>query len=405
MQKPSRDSVPRARALFLSPEAPYPAVGGGPLRSASVFEFLAQHFDVDAIVFRTETQPDPTPAGAARTLVLRLPTHRKDAFSRALRNSVRLLRRTPPLVDRFSGFECEIAAFVDQQRYDVAILEHFWSAPYCRQIAGHTRQILLNLHNIESTWHARLAKLESGMTSIALRRFAEASGRLERELLPRFSGILVTSPEDARTVREIVPAARTILCPNSIPELPAPKRVEEETIIFTGNMEYRPNQSAVAFFARQVWPLLRARWPALQWRIAGRNPEAIRKLAGDDACIAVTGPMENAVLELAKAKVAVVPVLTGSGTRVKILEAWAAATPVVSTPLGAEGLPVIDGQHLLLAGDATAFADAVSALLSSETLRLKIGAAGRRLYEEQFTWNAAWRVLERELCLTPYTGN
>jgi glycosyltransferase involved in cell wall biosynthesis len=100
--------------------------------------------------------------------------------------------------------------------------------------------------------------------------------------------------------------------------------------------------------------------------------------------------VEDAVAALAAAKVAVVPMLAGSGTRVKILEAWAAGRAVVSTQLGAEGLPVRSGEHLLLADVPEDFVAAVSSLLESKQLRDRIGAAGRDLYVTQFTWEAAW---------------
>ena len=119
-------------------------------------------------------------------------------------------------------------------------------------------------------------------------------------------------------------------------------------------MEYHPNRSAVRFFRREVWPLLRNRQPDLVWRLVGKNPDAVRAFTSGDSRIEVSGEVEDAVRELAKAEVAVVPLLAGSGTRLKILEAWAAGTPVVSTTIGAEGLPVRDGQHLLLADGACA---------------------------------------------------
>jgi polysaccharide biosynthesis protein PslH len=125
----------------------------------------------------------------------------------------------------------------------------------------------------------------------------------------------------------------------------------------------------------------------------GKSAPAVARHVADDPRIELTGPVTNAVEELARARVAVVPVLAGSGTRMKILEAWAAGRAVVSTPLGAEGLPVRDGEHLLLAGDGGAFAAAVLRLLDDAAGRSRIGAAGRALYEARFTWERAWDVL------------
>src|ERR1700682_1122168 len=161
MPKPPGDSAPNRKALFLSPEPPYPSIGGGPLRSASLLEYLAIRYSVDAILFRQPGDPDPAagiPAGRVdRVLVLDLPAHRKDPLSRVARNLDRAMRGRPPLLDRFSGCSIPIGKFASQARYDVAIIEHFWCAPYRDALRPNCRRILIDLHNIESAWHRRLA--------------------------------------------------------------------------------------------------------------------------------------------------------------------------------------------------------------------------------------------------------
>ena len=164
--------------------------------------------------------------------------------------------------------------------------------------------------------------------------------------------------------------------------------------MFSGNLEYEPNVAAVRFFRKRVWPELRVRWPGLVWRVIGKNPQAVRGVLSGDPRIELTGPVVDAVAELARAKAAIVPILSGSGTRVKIIEAWAAGVPVVSTPLGAEGLGARAGEHLLLADSAASFCEAVSALLAGPPLRDHIGRAGRYLFECEFSWEAAWRGLQ-----------
>jgi polysaccharide biosynthesis protein PslH len=131
----------------------------------------------------------------------------------------------------------------------------------------------------------------------------------------------------------------------------------------------------------------------LVWRLIGKNPEAVSRHVRGDPRIQVVGPVDSAVEALAAVQVAVVPLRSGSGTRVKILEAWAASRPVVSTTLGAEGLPARDGENLILADEPGQFAAAVSALLESAALRKRLGSAGRHLYEREFTWDAAWLEL------------
>ena len=186
----------RRRALFLAPESPYPLIGGGALRAASLLEYLAQSYAVDAIVFRTPGAPVDLPAGLVDRLdTIELPRHSKQPAARVRRNGLRLLRRSPPLIDRFSGFGAQIAALLaDRPPYDLGVIEHFWCAPYLEQIGPHCRRTILDLHNIESAWHLGCGKVAPWPQSIAYRIFERAALELERRWLPRYSLLLATSP-------------------------------------------------------------------------------------------------------------------------------------------------------------------------------------------------------------------
>jgi glycosyltransferase involved in cell wall biosynthesis len=388
----------RPNALFLAAEAPYPIIGGGPNRAASVLEYLTRRFSVHGIFFREPGVPDPVaaipPGKLERADVVQLPFHSRHPLARVLRNASRLARNRSPLLDRFSGFESQIERFLTGQQYQAAFIEHFWCASYIDQVRPHAKSVILDLYNIESAWHRSMASSESGALAWGHNRFARATLESERHWLPKADGILVTSCNDAKLVREIVPDSRVTVYPNALPLIVPPPRSDRQEIIFSGNLEYAPNIQAVRFFHRNVWPALQSRWPKLKWKILSKNPGSIRDLALRDPDIQVTGFVEDAVAVIAQAQVAVVPLLAGSGTRIKILEAWAAGTPVVSTTLGAEGLEYRDREHLVLADDAESFTAAVSELLALPVNRERIGAAGRRLYEEQYTWQTAWKALD-----------
>jgi glycosyltransferase involved in cell wall biosynthesis len=403
MNRPSTDfanrpSANKPVALFLSAEAPYPMTGGGAIRTASVLEYLAQRFCVHAIFFREPGAPHPAaaipPGRVDRVDVVGLPVHSKRPLARALRNASRLARNRPPLFDRFSGFERAIAEFVSGRQYAAAVLEHFWIAPYVELLRPRAKRVVLDLHNIDSAWHHSMAASEHTLSAFGHRRFARSALQFERQWLPQFDDILTTSASDAALVRAIVPDARVSVYPNALPYVAPPPRAERPEIIFSGNLEYPPNIQAVQFFHRKVWPALQSRWPELRWKILSKNPSPIRKLVARDPSIELTGFVHDAIAVLAQSQVAIVPVLAGSGTRVKILEAWAARTPVVSTRLGAEGLECRDREHLLLADDPESFTTAISELLALPDDRARIGAAGRRLYEERYTWQAAWKALD-----------
>jgi len=385
-------------ALVLSPEAPYPLVGGGALRTASLLQYLARTRPVDLILFHQPGHSDPKsqlPPGLVRRVsVIQLPPTGRGLTARALRNSSRMVRRVPPLVDRFSGFQREVTAAIGDARYEIGLIEHSWCAPYWEQIAPACSRTVLDLHNIESTLHARCAEVEGRATAFAHRVFRDASLALERTWLPRFSQVLTTSPSDAGTALAIAPAAHVAVYPNALPWVPQPPAADEEVVVFSGNMEYHPNVSAVRFFRSEVWPLLRERWPSLVWRLVGKNPAAVSRFTSGDPRIQVTGEVDDAIAELAKARAAVVPLLAGSGTRFKILEAWSAGLPVVTTTIGAEGLPARDGDNLRIADGGPAFAAAVTQVLENASLRRKLGHAGRLELEREFTWESAWKKLD-----------
>jgi glycosyltransferase involved in cell wall biosynthesis len=203
----------------------------------------------------------------------------------------------------------------------------------------------------------------------------------------------VASTADAERIRGACRRVPVIVYPNALPWIDRPARADDNAIIFTGNMEYAPNANGAAWFAQTVWPRLRGACPELVWRIAGKGADRLRGLALSDARVEFIASFEDAVAEIARARAAVVPILAGSGTRFKILEAWAAATPVVSTALGAEGLSAEHGKNILIAGSPAEMQETIVGLLASQCQRQTIGGGGRALYEERFTWTQAWRAL------------
>ncbi len=357
-------------ALFLAPEAPVAGAGGGGLRSISLLEYLRTRYRVQVASFV-------------------LPRHSKSLVARAWRNGGRLVRGRPPLLDRFSGFDAQLVPVLSGRHYRVGVIEHFWCAPYARSLRPHCELLVLDLHNIESELAASHARATRGLESMAHSRFAAAYRRLESEWLRHFDLVLVPSEED----RALVEHPHVRVYPNALPEIARPEVPEADCILFSGHLEYHPNVEAVRWFRAQVWPRLRDRFPKLEWRLAGASPGSVARLAGGDKRIRILPPMNDAIPVLAEAKVCVVPLLSGSGTRFKILEAWAAARAVVSTRIGAEGLGAQFGEHLLLADDPQDFADAVARLLEDRYLRDRIGEAGRGLYLERFTWSTAWKRL------------
>ena len=386
-------------ALLLAPEPPFPPAGGGAIRTGSVLDFLAKRYRVHLLTFRVGEGGAVAAEGVERLDWVRLPSHSRNGGVRMARNAWRLARGVLPLSDRFSGSQSrqQVARAMAGRRYEIAVAEHFWCATYVDLLREHSAMVILDLHNIESALHQHCSRSQGAPAQWAHRAFARIARCAEREWLPRFDLVLAASEDDRRRVQELAPGVRTAVYPNAISLGPLPEVAEEHAIAFSGNLEYHPNVAAVRYFRRRVWPALRERDLQLRWRLIGSNEAAVRGLVTGDPRIELTGAVEDAVSELARARLVVAPLLAGSGTRVKILEAWAAGRAVVSTRLGAEGLPAVDGENVVLADTPEQMMEAVLALLGDPARRSRLGRAGRRLVEERLSWPAAHKELERTL--------
>ena len=178
--------------------------------------------------------------------------------------------------------------------------------------------------------------------------------------------------------------------PNGTVEKPA-------QLVFTGSMDWYPNEDAIVHFMDAILPRLRQRVPGLTIAVVGRNPSERLKTAGASRGVQITGTVADVRPYVAEAAVYIVPLRVGGGTRLKIFEALAMGKAVVSTSVGAEGLPLTPGEHFLQADSPEDFAEAVLSLLEDAPRRRALGEAGRHLVEARYSWKQIGREFER-LC-------
>lgn len=171
---------------------------------------------------------------------------------------------------------------------------------------------------------------------------------------------------------------------------PAPEPPRERTLVFTGSMDWVPNRDAIEYFYREILPLIRAEEPDVETWIVGRNPPAaLHRLVKNNPKVHLTGRVEDVRPFMNQSSIYILPMRTGSGTRLKIFEAMASGKAIVSTPTGAEGLPVTHGENILLAEDAMKFAEAVIRLIRDTGLRRQLETSARSLAERGFSWRVA----------------
>jgi glycosyltransferase involved in cell wall biosynthesis len=232
----------------------------------------------------------------------------------------------------------------------------------------------------------------AGEVARALRERAELHRQrgFARLMILRFNLALLASNEDLASISAQYPGRRFVLLPNfmRVPEtLPAPV-AKTGSLLFLGTLDYIPNEDAVHFFANSILPLLLGSGREIECRIVGvKPPKSFEALAGR-AGLTVVGPVREVAPEYARARLMVVPLRAGSGTRIKILEAFRFGVPVVSTTVGAAGLHVKDGVHLLIADTPEEFSAACLRLLEDDRL-------ARMLAENAFEWLRANHSLDR----------
>jgi len=218
--------------------------------------------------------------------------------------------------------------------------------------------------------------------------------RYEKYVSNAFDHNIMVSETDRRIVATEYGAHNASAIPTAVDsQFFAPRRpdVDGNHIVFTGSMDWLPNQDGITWFVQDVLPRITSKVGATLW-IVGRNPtRKIRRLSQRNSNVEVTGTVDDVRPYIARASVYVVPLRVGSGTRIKIFEAMAMEKAVVSTSIGAEGLPVTSGENIVLADEPQAFAEAVVQLIKLPSMRSGLGQRARRMVRENYTWEVAAR--------------
>jgi glycosyltransferase involved in cell wall biosynthesis len=282
--------------------------------------------------------------------------------------------------------------------YDIVHIEFSYMAHYVRAVSPASRaHAVLSMHNVESIRFAREL------------RFAPWSGRRlglmwdhylnrqwEAKSLRRFDGILATSELERDWIETHAPEAVVALAPNGVDvqriQALEPSK-KSHSIVFTGLMNYPPNVDAVVWFCQDIWPLLRQHLPQLELNIVGRLPHPRVVELDRQPGVCVTGEVPDVRPYVDEALALVVPLRSGGGTRLKILEAMAMGRPVVSTSLGAEGLAIAPGENILLAETAEQFLRQLQTLIDDPDRARQLGQAGRQLVLAQYDWPICVRGL------------
>jgi glycosyltransferase involved in cell wall biosynthesis len=305
-----------------------------------------------------------------------------------------------------------VTAIAARERFDLVHLDSCHMVEYARLIETLWQsppRTVYNWHNIESELMRRFAaNVNSLPKRVYAGRTAKRLARLEKEILGSGFGHVVCSPREKESLLAVAPAARVTVIENGVDTekfAPAAGAVPRQRLVYVGAMDFHANIDAACWFTRQVWPAIHARFPEWRLTLIGSNPApSVRELASDPN-VEVTGTVPDVAPYYGDAVAAIVPLRTGGGTRLKILEAMASGVPVVSSPQGAEGLAVSPGQDIGVVDD-DGWLPALTAIATDTGLwnaRSQAGLAlvrahydwrllGERLYEQYRSWLASAAV-------------
>lgn len=428
---PQETSREGAKILYLAQLLPYPADAGPKVRIYHVLRYLAQHNRVTLVAF---SRPSDAPEAVTHLKEFCAEVH-VVPMQRSRMNDLRamtesLLGGRSFIIHR--DHVPEMAKLVDrllaEGNFQAVHSDQLWMAQYALRARhfsaakGSPLRLVLDEHNACFQIFQRLAQGERNpVKKLLLEREWRMLARYEAQTTNQFDQVVTVSEQDrailqrmTRKPADAVPQFHTIpICVDQAQTEPVQAQPEARNVLHLGTMFWLPNVEGVLWFARHVWPRVLEAVPQATFTIAGKNPPKTIEALADGAtvgtngisppsrrpAIQVTGYVPDPRPYLEQAGVFIVPLLSGSGMRVKILDAWSWGLPVISTTVGAEGVEYRDGENILIADHPGQFAQAVIRVLCDTDLALKLRRNGRQWVENRYDWRSVYRAWD-----TVYAG-
>ncbi len=414
------------QVLLISERFPWPLEDGGNLRTFHVLKAISQLHDVTLLCHEPTTQHAQSVKELeryCRVVTVAAPSKLRTLVGIAARpwdwqKSLFVLKNWSSPLYR------ESRNLIEHSQFDIVHFNHLDTAVFSTK--GEWPRSVFDSHNCISEMVEQMSDQQSaGWKRLFYRMESQRLSKSEKTVCENCDVILACSEQDQASFLNIAPTANVEVVPNGVDTEKFGQRIElappaqtVPRIVFTGAMDYQPNVVAVDWFCKFVFPMVRKQIPNILYQIVGRSPKEsvqrwhdLQELEAAQGCdefsanekvgIEVTGRVESVVRYLNQASIVVVPLLNGGGTRLKILEAFAANKAVVSTTKGAEGIEAKPDKEILIANEPQAFANAIIRLIRNPTEAKRIGEASQKLASQLYDWRSigdkvlkAYRSLE-----------
>jgi glycosyltransferase involved in cell wall biosynthesis len=402
-----------AYILFLTQVLPYPLNAGPKVRAYHMLRHLAERHQVTLVSF---VRPDDTPDAIQHLQGICQAVHtvpmRRSLWLNFRAGARSLLTGLPVVIarDEIGQMESLLRQLTRQTHFDVVHADQLSMAAYGRLAAHHgASRTLLDEHNAFYLLTRQMAAAETRRLRRAIMaREARTFARYEAAMCRAFNAVLTVTQEDrGRLLALYSPERRAALLDKftvvpicidpeqTPPVMHQPRADGRPTILHLGTMFWPPNVEGVMWFAREVLPLIHKRCSEAHFVVVGKSPPLEVQALASDPRIEVTGYVADPKPYLAQADAFVVPLQVGEGMRVKILDAWLWGMPIVSTPIGAEGVETQDKENILIASDAPAFASATLRLLTDPALNQRLRNTGRAWVETRYAWRMVYQRVDQ----------
>lgn len=394
-----------ANILFISATVPYPATDGGRIRVLNLVRRLCRTHKVTLLTF-IASPDDEKGIVYLREIGIEVIGIRREQrkLMMALGSLLQcLIHRKPLTVAKYYSAKMArtLKSLLTSREFSIIHFEMLHMGQYLSVLRANSKSscaTILGEQNIDSSIWRRLAREELIPLKKLIFYWQHRSFRsYERRICPRFDLCLCVSTQDQGDLESICPGVITELVPNGVDPnyFKSGEDVEDETrLVFTGSMDWKPNEDAVEYFCYQILDHVRGEIPEVEFYIVGSNPTKRVLELGNIRSVTVTGWVEDVRPYIASAAVFVVPLRIGGGTRLKILQALAMGKSVVSTPIGCEGLDLQPDRHLLVADWYRPFAEATVKLMKDRAMRQRLAENGKKLVQERHDWDVVIEKLE-----------
>lgn len=385
----------RPQLLFLAHLLPWPLTGGGQIKSYHTLRILASVYDVTLLAFTRfadeERSVDPLRPFCREILTVRL---RRSKVGNTLAAARALVARHSFIIarDNAAAMDAAVREVLATRRFSAIHVDHLQMAQFVPSTTD--APVVLDQHNIEHRIPRRMAETPGAHPLLRWYAAREWPKLRDSELAAcrRADCVLTVSDEDREGLIALAPElhAKITAVPIGVDTDYfgiVRRRADSRTLLSIGTMYWPPNVDSMLYFCADILPRIKQRVPDVHLNIVGAKPTpAVQALASDPA-VTVTGFVPDERIWAEDCGAFVVPLRSGSGMRVKILNAMAMGLPVVSTTVGAEGIEVSNGENIVLADGAEAFAEAASHLLSNPDFAVRVAEGGRRLMRERYSWD------------------